>query len=175
LDSIYRIGKDAKTLKTSQYDKGSTLINTIVFISASLILILSPLLNYFKIGMINVNIIVNIIGLLIAIFGIIIRIVSIKTLGKYFMRTLRETEGHKLIKDGIYKHLRHPGYTGNIVLWIGLSISVQNFITLICIPILLIIAYTYRIKVEEEMMIKIFGEEYKEYQRETKKIVPLIY
>jgi protein-S-isoprenylcysteine O-methyltransferase Ste14 len=175
LDNIYRLGKDAKTMKNTKYDKGSTFVNTIVFVSVCFIIILSPLLNYYEIGIINGNLLINSIGLLISSIGIIIRIISVKTLGKYFMRTLRKTEGHKLVKNGIYKYLRHPGYTGTVLFWIGLSISVWNFITIISIPLLVIIAYAYRIKVEEEMLIKIFGEEYKEYQKETKKIIPLIY
>jgi len=35
--------------------------------------------------------------------------------------------------------------------------------------------FLYRIKIEEKMLIKRFGEEYKEYIKKTKKLLPLIY
>ena len=172
LDKLFR-NKDASAFTKSEYDKGSTVMNGIIFLALSLIIILSPVFNYYNIGTIRINILLNVVGLIIGVIGIIVRVIALKTLGKYFTKTLKKIKGHELVKKGIYKYIRHPGYSGNIILWIGLSVSVGNIISIISITLLLIIAYTYRIKMEEEMLIKIFGDKYIEYKKETKRIIDL--
>ena len=173
LDKLFR-NKDASAFTKSEYDKGSTVMNGIIFLALSLIIILSPVFNYYNIGTIRINILLNVVGLIIGVIGIIVRVIALKTLGKYFTKTLKKIKGHELVKKGIYKYIRHPGYSGNIILWIGLSVSVGNIISIISITLLLIIAYTYRIKMEEEMLIKIFGDKYIEYKKETKRVIPFI-
>jgi len=39
----------------------------------------------------------------------------------------------------------------------------------------LILLILYRIKIEERMMLEEFGEEYREYMKESKKLIPYLY
>jgi len=81
---------------------------------------------------------------------------------------------HKLITSGPYHLIRHPIYLGGILF--GLSIpmisdSLYGFvIMLIPIPIVL-----HRIRIEEKVLVSRFGQEYLEYARKTKKLIPYIY
>ena len=91
------------------------------------------------------------------------------------MRTLRETDNHEIVSQGLYKYIRHPGYLGNIMLFLGAGIAIGNAITFLLLLLLILTAYIYRIKVEEDMLIDIFGDEYKYYMKTTKKLLPFIY
>jgi len=47
-------------------------------------------------------------------------------------------------------------------------------IPVIIIPLTFAAAYTYRIRTEEKMLIEIFGNQYKEYQKASRLLIPFI-
>ncbi|HEV2390188.1 MAG TPA: isoprenylcysteine carboxylmethyltransferase family protein, partial [Nitrososphaerales archaeon] len=88
--------------------------------------------------------------------------------------TLRVVEDHKLVTEGLYKHLRHPAYTGIILSLLGVPLifsSAYGF----ALMLLVIPPLVYRIGVEEKMLIAKFGEQYREYSKHSKKLAPYIY
>lgn len=117
---------------------------------------------------------VNVVGLGLFLIGVSIRIVALRTLGKYFLPDLKTMQNHKLIKHGVYKHVRHPCYLGSILFSLGIPLifsSLYGFsLILILIP-----CYLYRIKIEESILLEEFGDEYQEYMKKTRKIIPFIY
>lgn len=114
------------------------------------------------------------IGLGLVILGIIIRQYSIYILGKYFSPHVEIQKEHKLIEKGLYKYIRHPSYLGSILSLTGLSIAFESLLSLIFSLILSSIFYGYRIKVEEKELIKIFGNEYLNYIKRTKRLIPFL-
>ncbi|MHA1505994.1 MAG: methyltransferase family protein [Candidatus Asgardarchaeia archaeon] len=87
---------------------------------------------------------------------------------------LKVLPDHKLIRAGIYKHIRHPCYLAMILYSLGIPLLFSSLYGFL-IMLLLIPCVTYRMKIEERMLIKYFGEEYIEYMKETKRIVPYVY
>ena len=87
---------------------------------------------------------------------------------------LQIVEGHQLVKDGLYKHIRHPLYLGEILRNFGIvSIFLSGYgILFIMIGAIFLL---FRINVEEEMLIEAFGSDYEDYKRKTKKLIPYIY
>ena len=114
------------------------------------------------------------IGWALFIIGVIIRAAGKRTLRKYYAYGLRTLPNHKLIKHGIYKHIRHPISLAVLIYVPGMPLifsSLYGFLlTLGLIPLIL-----YRIKIEEKMLIEKFGNEYREYMKKTKKIIPFVY
>ncbi|MCL5433067.1 MAG: isoprenylcysteine carboxylmethyltransferase family protein [Patescibacteria group bacterium] len=164
-----RRGKEAKALKGSRYDKGTTLMTGILII----LVLISPLyLNFFK----N-NILTQLqwFGVVLVILGTIIHDFALMTLGKFYGRTLLIQTNHKLIIKGLYKFVRHPGYLGTILMIIGVGLSTGNVIILLFFLILVTSIYVLRIKKEEEMLFDKFGDEYKNYQKKTWRLVPYFY
>ena len=51
-------------------------------------------------------------GLIISAMGLTIRIISIKTLNKFFTYSVTEVANHEIVEKGLYKTIRHPGYLG---------------------------------------------------------------
>jgi protein-S-isoprenylcysteine O-methyltransferase Ste14 len=117
---------------------------------------------------------INLIGLSSMLLGVTIRLWAKKTLGRHFSASLRTLDRHELIKHGIYRHVRHPAYTGNFLFWFGTPLLLSSWYGFL-IMLLLIPCFLYRIKIEESMLIEEFGSVYLEYIKHTKKLLPYIY
>lgn len=83
----------------------------------------------------------------------------------------RESQGH-LVTRGIYHYLRHPQYTGFMLITLGMILEWATLPLLVMWPILAILYYRLALR-EEADMEKEFGQEYIEYQRKTSMFVPL--
>ena len=122
----------------------------------------------------SVNIILMGVGVGMILLGVVIRSMAIGTLKKNFSNRLRIREGHTLVTNGIYHWIRHPAYLGLIVTILGIPVLLSSLlgflVMLLIVPLLL-----HRIKLEEAMLIGQFGDEYENYKRQTKKLIPFLY
>src|SRR5215218_6244711 len=103
---------------------------------------------------------IGILGLALLLAGVAFRWAAIYTLGKYFTGTVLIKEDHCLVRTGLYKHLRHPAYTGSLVAHLGLGLSFSNWFSLSLSFVPYFVAAIYRMRVEEQALIEAFGEEY---------------
>ena len=87
---------------------------------------------------------------------------------------LQIVEGQQLVKDGLYKHLRHPVYLGEILRNLGIVSIFSSGIGILFIMVGTIFLL-FRIKTEEEMLVEAFGSDYEDYKRKTKRLIPYIY
>jgi len=115
------------------------------------------------------------IGMVLVVVGFIIRIYSILTLRQYFTYSVAKLEHHKIIQTSLYKFIRHPGYLGQLIIFIGISTSISNWLSILVMMIPITLGYLYRIKVEERFMLEQLGEDYLNYQERTKRLIPMIY
>jgi protein-S-isoprenylcysteine O-methyltransferase Ste14 len=116
-----------------------------------------------------------VIGVTLMAIGFIIRIQSMLILKQYFTYSVAKVDDHQLIQTGLYQVIRHPGYLGQLILFIGISISLSNWLSILAMTIPIAIGYGYRIQVEERFMLEQFGKDYLEYRTRTKRIIPMIY
>ena len=115
------------------------------------------------------------IGLIIMLLGLSLRIWAVSTLGTSFRTTVETHVNQKVVKAGPYKLIRHPSYSGILLMCLGYGIAVQNWLSLVVAVFLPLSALIYRIHIEEVALLASMGSEYGEYQRHTKKIVPWIW
>jgi len=85
------------------------------------------------------------------------------------------TEGQHLVKNGPYRYLRHPGYTGYLLMALGFCLGYSSAIGLAAIPILLLPGLANRMNLEEKLLTATFGDEYRAYITRTKRILPGIW
>jgi len=81
---------------------------------------------------------------------------------------------HELITAGIYKYLRHPIYSGFYFLAVG-SLLVSSSWLFLPIAVLLFPAMSKCGQREELILIKHFGEKYRLYMQNSKRLIPFIY
>jgi protein-S-isoprenylcysteine O-methyltransferase Ste14 len=115
------------------------------------------------------------IGMTLFVIGLLIRIHSLLTLKQYFTYSVAKVEDHKIIETGLYKYIRHPGYLGQFLIFIGISTSISNWLSILAMLIPITLGYLYRIKVEEGFMLEQLGEDYLKYQKRTKRLIPMLY
>ena len=78
-----------------------------------------------------------------------------------------------LVKAGIYGYIRHPLYFSIFLLGTGVMLKDTGSVQIV-LGIINLIAIYLTAKIEEkEMMVK-FGDDYKEYMKETKMFIPFI-
>lgn len=114
-------------------------------------------------------------GEIFILIGMIFRFIIIRSLGKYFTVDVTIKEGHKIKKEGFYKYLRHPSYAFSLLTSLGLGLYLNNWLSLIFAFVPPFLAFAYRIKIEEQALVEQFGDEYVEYRKTTKKLIPFIY
>jgi len=118
---------------------------------------------------------IGLVGIVLILTGILIRWTAIYTLGPYFTRTVNILEGHRIVRYGLYRYLRHPSYTGYLLGNLGLGIALSNWLSLIIIFVPILAASLYRISVEERALLESFGDEYFEYAKGTKRLLPKVF
>lgn len=102
-------------------------------------------------------------GLVIGFFGIIFREWAVITLGKSFARVVRIEPEQRLITGGPYRWIRHPAYTGMLLVYVGLGMALGSVVGTITASLCMLGATMYRIRVEEAALHREFGQQYVEY------------
>jgi protein-S-isoprenylcysteine O-methyltransferase Ste14 len=115
------------------------------------------------------------IGIIMMLLGLGLRIWAVSSLGASFRTTVETHADQKVVKNGPYKLIRHPSYSGILLMCLGYGIAVQNWLSLAVAVLLPLAALIYRIHVEEVALRASLGPEYEEYQRRTRKLVPWIW
>jgi protein-S-isoprenylcysteine O-methyltransferase Ste14 len=175
LDSLLRKDSVAKSLKTTEHDKGTSRLMQVVGVVFVVVLLLTVLLNQFRIGIVEPHLVFTAIGVALMATGVVLRAVAMRTLGKFFTRTLQIREGHHVVSDGIYRRVRHPGYLADIILFIGSGIATSNVITTVVILGVILPAFLRRIAAEEQMLTDQLGQEYTDYKTRTWKLIPFVF
>lgn len=114
-------------------------------------------------------------GVVLILSGLLLRFIAIFSLKSFFTADVSIHHDHRLKTDGIYKRVRHPSYTGSLLSFLGLGLTLGNWISLVIIFIPVLAAFLYRIKIEEKVLKNNFKGEYVEYQGKSKKLIPYIY
>ena len=121
------------------------------------------------------NLVVSYIGFIIYLSAGIFVIVGRVQLGKLGSGELITEEDHKLHTEGVYKYIRNPMYSGALIAVIGFGLVFRSIITLLTVSIFYFIVFKMRIDEEEKLLFKAFGEEFTDYKKKSKKLIPFIY
>ena len=113
------------------------------------------------------------IGIVLAVAGIALRFYSIWYLGQSFTCEVATTPGQAVVDRGPYRLLRHPSYTGGLLIVFGLLLCITNPLAFAGFVVALG-GYSYRIRVEERVLMAELGEPYREYMRRTKRLIPFV-
>ena len=110
-------------------------------------------------------------GFALTLAGCLFAVWARVTLGTNWSGRPSVKAGHELIVNGPYALARHPIYTGLLVALVGTLLAAGQWR---CIPgfFLIMIALITKIRYEERLMMQTFPDDYPEYCRHVKALVP---
>jgi protein-S-isoprenylcysteine O-methyltransferase Ste14 len=93
-------------------------------------------------------------------------------LGRNWSPSLQLREGHALVTEGVYRHVRHPMYASEWLWGVAQALLLQNWVAGWASLALFTPMYVLRVPREERMMLDRFGEGYRAYMDRTGRVVP---
>ena len=75
----------------------------------------------------------------------------------------------ELVQSGIYKYTRNPMYLGFACFLFGLGLFLDNIFSLLLVFGFIIYMSLFQIKPEEEVLSKLFGNDFKKYKTNTRR------
>jgi protein-S-isoprenylcysteine O-methyltransferase Ste14 len=94
-------------------------------------------------------------------------------LGRYWSSMVMVKVGHRLIRTGPYRIVRNPRYAGMLIAFVGAAIAIGELFAFIALVIGFASVWV-KIKTEEEILTEKFGEEYLQYKRDVKALIPFV-
>lgn len=110
-------------------------------------------------------------GVGIMVAGMALRWYAIRTLGPYFSISVATQQNQRVIEQGPYRLVRHPSYSASLLTFSGMCLALANSLTFVSLLVPLL-AFAYRIGVEEAALVEALGDDYRRYMRRTKRLVP---
>jgi protein-S-isoprenylcysteine O-methyltransferase Ste14 len=112
-------------------------------------------------------------SLVFMVAGLIIAIVARKTLSDNWSGNIEIKKGHELVTNGIYGSIRHPIYTGVLLMALGTLIFSQTLLMLLFF-LFMFVFFVFKFTQEEKLLTKHFPKEYQAYKKRTKALIPFI-
>ena len=111
-------------------------------------------------------------GLGLMVAGIALREWAVVVLRRYFSVVVALEADHRLVVAGPYRRLRHPAYTGGLMAMVGFALALGSWLSGMPIVVLLLLAFSYRIGLEEQLLLAAFGNTYRNYISRTWRLFP---
>jgi protein-S-isoprenylcysteine O-methyltransferase Ste14 len=118
--------------------------------------------------------------LLTTILEIVIVVVSVWTmwsalrvLGKQWSLQARVLEDHKLVREGPYRFVRHPIYTGILGMIVAAGLAWCHWIGFMIALALFGIGTAIRVRSEEKLLREQFGAAFEDYKRNVPAVLPI--
>ncbi len=106
--------------------------------------------------------------------NLFIRWAAHRSLGGQWSHTVETKDGHLLVTDGIYAYLRHPIYTSLVVWAAAQPFLLHNWLVGGSGILAVTLIWLIRVPREEKMMLKIFGDQYRQYRAKTGMFLPKV-
>lgn len=114
-------------------------------------------------------------GLALLCGGILFRVIAIAQLGTFHSPLVAIQEDHRLVRHGLYRHLRHPSYLGACIAFAGFGLALANWLSAATVLACCLAGYLYRIEVEESALLERFGDDYESYRKLTPRLIPRVF
>jgi protein-S-isoprenylcysteine O-methyltransferase Ste14 len=80
-----------------------------------------------------------------------------------------------VVQNGPYRFIRHPSYSGTFLTMLGVGLAVTNWASLLFLLLFVLAGHLYRVRVEEQALMRILGQPYIAYMHRTKRFIPLVF
>ncbi|MFY0599584.1 MAG: isoprenylcysteine carboxylmethyltransferase family protein [Cyclobacteriaceae bacterium] len=114
---------------------------------------------------------VRYVGMVLSSWGVILIIGSFRNISTKSFLGLKEEKENRLVRTGLHSRMRHPIYTGTILLLVGMFVAVPSATVLVSTATIFLYL-PIGIYLEEKKLIEEFGDDYLKYKREVKSLFP---
>ena len=114
-------------------------------------------------------------GIVVMWLGLGTRVWAIASLGGAFRTTVEVDPGQAVVSTGPYRWIRHPSYTGLLLILAGFGLALGNWLSLAACLVVPLPAIARRIEVEEDELNRVLGDAYRTYQSKTTRLVPWLW
>jgi protein-S-isoprenylcysteine O-methyltransferase Ste14 len=111
-------------------------------------------------------------GLVLMCAGIALRQWAVATLGRFFTIDVRVQSGQTVVADGPYRWVRHPSYTGLILMFVGFGLALGNWAALVALAVVPTAGLVYRVRIEEQALLDGLGEPYRQFAEGRARLFP---
>lgn len=108
-------------------------------------------------------------------FGLALRLWAILTLGAFFRVTVHLQDGHRMITTGPYRIVRNPAYLGSLLTLVGVGLGLGNWLSVLALFLAGLIAFGWRIRVEDAALTRRFGQDHLDYRRRKAALIPFVW
>ncbi len=175
--AVMLLSQPALTFRDASAHKDNDRLSVLLILGAGVVCQILPVIEWAYVCQLSEgtpNAFAIVIGLSMLIGGLAFRIWSIRTLGKFFTATVQRVEGHRVIKHGPYAIVRHPSYLGAYVAMLGSAVLLEAYFSVVIGAVTIWLVYQYRIRFEEQLLVREFGEEYRQYMADKPALIPAV-
>ncbi|SEC73752.1 Protein-S-isoprenylcysteine O-methyltransferase Ste14 [Rhizobiales bacterium GAS188] len=160
--------------KGAKQDTEGHLLQSFGLLFAIIAAFLLPYLPIFSfVNFAPVNPVVSSIGVIVYIVGMVFFVSARQHLGRNWSQTVSAKKGHELVTSGPYQYVRHPMYTGGVIACIGSAIVGGG--AWIFLLVILGAIFIWRVGAEDKLMEQQFPNEFPDYKKRTKALIPFVW
>jgi protein-S-isoprenylcysteine O-methyltransferase Ste14 len=111
-------------------------------------------------------------GLVLIWIGLAVRVWAVLALGGSFSTYIQVEGDQTVVTRGPYRWVRHPSYTGLLLVCLGFGVGAGNWLSLAICAVVPPLGLLPRIAVEESELVRVLGEQYRSYQDRTHRLLP---
>ena len=112
-------------------------------------------------------------GVLICLLGLLVAIWSRKTLGAEWSQDVELKREHKLVQDGPYRYMRHPIYTGHLLMGLGTAIASGSLVAFAGFASF-VLGFWIKLTQEESLLLRSFPDTYPAYKNRVRALIPFV-
>ena len=166
-----RLARQSATLKDKQEGETSNRWTYPLLSILYLFIILGSIIENFFFTE-SLNVIISSVGFIAYMTGIIGRNKAIRTLGQYWSTHIEIRNGQRIIQDGPYRYMRHPGYLSLIIESLSIPVMLNAYYSLLGVMLIYIPVIFGISKIEEKEMKKKIGNEFTTYKKRVGAFIP---
>lgn len=111
-------------------------------------------------------------GLVVIWLGLAVRVWAVLALGRSFSTFIQVKGNQAVVTRGPYRWVRHPSYTGLLLIGLGFGVGAANWLSLVICGVVPLLGLLPRIAVEEAELVRVLGQQYRSYQNKTHRLIP---